>query len=574
MVARGRGPRALGRRPLLRRWLLSGSLPWLGGAARARAASSPPRGRCPAAVAVVPLALLAALARRSRSRGRSCPTAAGSTRTARFVYSPSPRSGSWLAPADGAALGLMALLGAVVVWSLLGKALPRLYEDYGRVARLRGPVGYWNQLALLGDFALALALSWHAAARAGTLLVYGWLVALALTYSRGGVLVAARSSSSRGSCSRASGSRRGDARRGGAARRSRGRARLRARRASPSDGETHVDALARRADLRRARRSWAPASRSLLCRVPPSASRRPRCGVPARAGRGASRSAASWSARVTPLVVGLVHELDGAESQSGSAASPSAGSNFRWEWWQQAWRGWEEHPARRAPARARSTSRTCATAGSFLDHDDRAAQPAAAVPLGDGRRRARALRRRGRSRSSRPRGGGAAAAARARAGPARVPPPLPGRRRLGLRRGRAPVFLVAGALAARPDRCAPAARCSAVLAGARARRCAFAVLALRRWLGGALDGRGAQPLDRPRARSQLADRARSDRPARSSSRSARRRSPPRRSGATRGGVRHYYVQATSSCSRRTRRPGTRSASSTFSSATAHAQRCT
>src|SRR4029077_15497335 len=66
--------------------------------------------------------------------------------------------------------------------------VPPLYDDYGRVARLRGPVGLWNQLALLGDFALALAL-WHKR-RAGTLLAYGWLVALALTYSRGGLVTA------------------------------------------------------------------------------------------------------------------------------------------------------------------------------------------------------------------------------------------------------------------------------------------------------------------------------------------------------------------------------------------------
>ena len=54
--------------------------------------------------------------------------------------------------------GFSALLGAVCVWSLAGKVLPWLYEDYGRIARLRGPVGYWNALALLGDIALPLGL--------------------------------------------------------------------------------------------------------------------------------------------------------------------------------------------------------------------------------------------------------------------------------------------------------------------------------------------------------------------------------------------------------------------------------
>jgi hypothetical protein len=85
--------------------------------------------------------------------------------------------------------GLAVVLGAVAVWSLLGKVLPPVY-DYGgpEVTRLRGPVGLWNQLALLGCFALPLAL-WRRRL-AGTLLAYVWLVALLLTYSRGGLLTA------------------------------------------------------------------------------------------------------------------------------------------------------------------------------------------------------------------------------------------------------------------------------------------------------------------------------------------------------------------------------------------------
>jgi hypothetical protein len=89
------------------------------------------------------------------------------------------------------AVGLAAVLGALCAWSLAAKALPWLYEDYGRIARLRGPIGYWNALALLGDLALPIGL-WLATRRrtSGTLLVYGWAVAIALTYSRGGVVVA------------------------------------------------------------------------------------------------------------------------------------------------------------------------------------------------------------------------------------------------------------------------------------------------------------------------------------------------------------------------------------------------
>jgi O-Antigen ligase len=89
------------------------------------------------------------------------------------------------------ALGSAALLGAVVVWSLAGKVFPWL-GDNGRVARLRDPVGIWNELALLGDLALPLGL-WIATEvrrRPGLLLVYGWSVAILLTLSRGGAIVA------------------------------------------------------------------------------------------------------------------------------------------------------------------------------------------------------------------------------------------------------------------------------------------------------------------------------------------------------------------------------------------------
>jgi hypothetical protein len=81
------------------------------------------------------------------------------------------------------------LLGAVTTWSLLGKVLPPIY-DYGppQVTRLRGPIGLWNQLALAAGYALLLALAFRR--RAGTLLAYVALVALLLTYSRGGVLTA------------------------------------------------------------------------------------------------------------------------------------------------------------------------------------------------------------------------------------------------------------------------------------------------------------------------------------------------------------------------------------------------
>ena len=167
----------------------SGSLPWLGGAVLlvllVLLATRGVPGGWPA---VVPLALLALWLALTISWS-ALPARSWEYANRALLYTLLAALGLWLAPRRRElALGLMALLGAVVVWSLLGKVLPPLYDDYGRVARLRGPVGLWNQLALLGDFALALAL-WHKR-RAGTLLAYGWLVALALTYSRGGLVTA------------------------------------------------------------------------------------------------------------------------------------------------------------------------------------------------------------------------------------------------------------------------------------------------------------------------------------------------------------------------------------------------
>ena len=86
--------------------------------------------------------------------------------------------------------GLAVLLAAVLAWTLLGKILPPVY-DYGSPfvsARLQGPIGLWNQLALAADYALVLAL-WRRR-RDGALLAYLALVALFLTYSRGGILTA------------------------------------------------------------------------------------------------------------------------------------------------------------------------------------------------------------------------------------------------------------------------------------------------------------------------------------------------------------------------------------------------
>jgi O-antigen ligase len=88
------------------------------------------------------------------------------------------------------AAGLAALLGLVLAYALLAKGIPALYSDYGRLARLRSPIGDWNALSLLGDLALVLGL-WRGARRQvdGVVLVFVATIATLLAYSRGGVLI-------------------------------------------------------------------------------------------------------------------------------------------------------------------------------------------------------------------------------------------------------------------------------------------------------------------------------------------------------------------------------------------------
>jgi O-antigen ligase len=95
-----------------------------------------------------------------------------------------------LAPRAVAA-ALAALLAAVFLWAIATKVFPWLYPDGGRIARLRSPVGYWNELALLADVGVPVAL-WSAARRrvAGTLLLYLLLLGDLLTYSRFGIALA------------------------------------------------------------------------------------------------------------------------------------------------------------------------------------------------------------------------------------------------------------------------------------------------------------------------------------------------------------------------------------------------
>jgi tetratricopeptide (TPR) repeat protein len=99
----------------------------------------------------------------------------------------------WTGGARRAALLLTAVLGAAVLWALAGKAIPALFPDGARAARLRDPIGYWNALALAADALLVLALSLAASARelaaraAGAALAYAATVAVLLAASRAGV---------------------------------------------------------------------------------------------------------------------------------------------------------------------------------------------------------------------------------------------------------------------------------------------------------------------------------------------------------------------------------------------------
>ena len=89
-----------------------------------------------------------------------------------------------------------ALLGALFVWALAGKVIAGLYPDYERLARLRYPIGYWNELALLAAASVPLGL-WAVGPRhdrrarmGGALLLYAALVVTVLTYSRVGIVLA------------------------------------------------------------------------------------------------------------------------------------------------------------------------------------------------------------------------------------------------------------------------------------------------------------------------------------------------------------------------------------------------
>ena len=88
---------------------------------------------------------------------------------------------------------LTGALAVAILWALAGKAIPALFPDGGRAARLRDPIGYWNALALVADALLVLGL-WLAATRpasvalraGGAVLAYSAVIAILLSGSRAG----------------------------------------------------------------------------------------------------------------------------------------------------------------------------------------------------------------------------------------------------------------------------------------------------------------------------------------------------------------------------------------------------
>lgn len=250
-----------------------------------------------------------------------------------------------------AATGLAALLGLVAGWALLGKVVPALGAD-ARVARLRSPVGIWNELALLGDLALPLGL-WLASASSrlrrvgGVVLLYGWIVALALTLSRGGIIIALAVVAAWFALS-------GRRLESGLALLAAGvpagvvSAVAFALPGVTSDGETHSVRVsdgvwfgialaagclvAVAVSSAGARLALTPARRRILVTTTAVAAA---AAVLAGAVVAGTHASAWWNDFRNPAAPELANSPGRLESAS---------SNNRWEWWKEAWHGWKEDP--------------------------------------------------------------------------------------------------------------------------------------------------------------------------------------------------------------------------------------
>jgi hypothetical protein len=248
-------------------------------------------------------------------------------------------------------------------WALLGKAVPALGSESGRIARLSSPIGYWNALALLFDMALPLAL-WLAARRehphvlraVGVVYVYALTVGLLLTYSRGGVVVAAGAVAlwlvfgkprveSAGALLLGGGAGLGVAvwafTRPGLA-----------EDAQAHSVRVHDGAWFALVFLLAAVAVGALAYAGSLVeeRRPLTASRRRLVGRAALAALAAGTSVAVVALVVESKPQGWFQEFTQQPTNPGQAVGPgrlaSLGSTSRWQWWKEAWRAFEQQPLR------------------------------------------------------------------------------------------------------------------------------------------------------------------------------------------------------------------------------------
>ena len=153
---------------------LDGAVVWLGGGALAAILLLAATRGIPGGVfSVVPLVLLAAWCAVSISWSW-LPDRSWDYANRALLYALFAVLGLWFAGRTRACSPAVSRRSSspVCAWSLLGKVLPPVY-DYGGIdvtARLTGPVGLWNQLALLAVFGLVLALPLRG--RPGVLLAY------------------------------------------------------------------------------------------------------------------------------------------------------------------------------------------------------------------------------------------------------------------------------------------------------------------------------------------------------------------------------------------------------------------
>ena len=257
------------------------------------------------------------------------------------------------------------LVTVTCLWALAGKAIPALYEDYGRLARLRSPVGYWNALALVAAFGIPIAL-WAATrhsrrVRAGAVVaLYALLVALVLTYSRGGILAALVAIAAWFALSRerfegatafvAAAVPGGD----------RGRGR------DPAAGDraglaAALGAGGRRGVVRaRVRARRLPRIRGRVLRSLPARSGAravPAAGGCGNGGCGANRGRPGRCARRRRPPVRERRVVS-----QGPSRLTEGSLNNRWGWWKEAWEGFEGQPLGGAvPARSSSSTGSCAT---------------------------------------------------------------------------------------------------------------------------------------------------------------------------------------------------------------------